>query len=155
PSVRTTGHREGRSMSDFPREPGAPTFERLRALAKQLVRDVRAGDTAALERLRRQLPRLSRLDPATAAATVRLADAQHALAREAGVESWAALKALVESQEPLIQQVARFMRALQHADRATMLRALEKFPEIARTSIHAACAACDEAAFEARLAHDP
>jgi ankyrin repeat protein len=39
---------------------------------------------------------------------VRLADVQHALAREAGVENWAALKHLIESQEPLIAQAARF-----------------------------------------------
>lgn len=86
---------------------------------------------------------------------MRLADVHHALAREAGLESWAALKTLIQSQEPLIAQVARFLRALPEGDLATMRRVLERFPQVANTSVHAACAACDAAAVELWLTRDP
>lgn len=142
-------------MSGSDREPTAPSFERVRHAAKQLTRACRSGDATALKRVQASLPRLASLDPSAAAAAVRLADVQHALAREAGVENWAALKALVQSQEPLIAQVARFLQALAHGDAATMRRVIGAHPEVARTSIHAACGACDLAAVEAWLAKDP
>src|SRR5262249_16016781 len=108
-----------------------------------------------LERVRAALPRLASMSESSAARSVRLADVQHALAREAGVENWAALKALVQSQEPLIAQVARFCRALLEYDLAAMRRVLGAFPVVVRTSIHAACAACDMEAVEAWIARDP
>ncbi len=142
-------------MSGPDREPSAPTFERIRELAKRLLRASRSGDATALARVQAQLPRLAALDTATAAASVRLADVQHALAREARQESWAALKHHLQAREPFLAQVARFLRALPEGDGATMRRVLEGFPEVARTSLHAACAACDVAAVEAWLARDP
>ncbi len=142
-------------MSTPDREPEAPSFERVREAAKALTRACRSGDAAALKRVQAQLPRLSSLDAPTAASRVRLADVQHALAREAGLENWAALKSLVQSQEPLIAQVARFLRALPEGDLATMRRVIEHFPQVAKSSVHAAAAACDTAAFEAWIAHDP
>lgn len=142
-------------MSGPDREPEAPSFERVRDAAKQLTRACRSGDAAALKRVQAQLPRLASLDAATAASRVRLADVQHALAREAGRENWTALKAFVQSQEPLIAQVARFLKALPEGDLATMRRVIEQFPQVARTSIHAAVAACDTTAFAAWIAREP
>jgi hypothetical protein len=52
-----------------------------RKQAKQLVRDVRAGEGSALERIRPQLRHI-----------VSLADAQLVIAREQGFESWAAFQ---------------------------------------------------------------
>ena len=141
-------------MSGPDRELQTPSFERLRQIAKRLTRDCRTGDTSALRRVRRWLPRLASLDLRTAAARVKLADVQHALAREAGVESWAALRALVESKEPLVTQVARFLGALPEGDLATMRRLLEQIPEVVGSSIHSACAACDSTAVETWLARD-
>ena len=138
-----------------PQAPQAGAFERLRRLAKQLTRGCRAGDAAALARIRKSLPRMAAMDDANVASCVRLADVQHALAREAGLENWAALKILVQSQEPLIEQVKRFMHAVQEGDGATLRRVLESHPEVARTSIHAACIACDADAVERWLAKDP
>jgi ankyrin repeat protein len=137
-----------------PQVPQAASFERLRRLAKQLTRACRAGDAASLARVRASLPRLAAMDDTTVASRVRLADVHHALAREAGVESWAALKALVQAQEPLIAQVARFVRAFHDLDASTMRRVLDSHPEVARTSIHAACIACDADAVERWLAKD-
>ncbi len=57
--------------------------------------------------------------------------------------------------EPFVQQAVRFMSALGENDGATMRHVLERFPEVARSSLHAACAACDLPAAEAWLARDP
>jgi ankyrin repeat protein len=137
------------------REPGAPSFERIRRLAGRLLRECRAGDPGALARVRAQLPGLAAPGPASAASQVRLADVQHALAREAGLESWAALKRHAQAQEPLVAQLERFLLALRHGDAATMRQALQGAPAIARASVHAACAACDAALVEAWLAREP
>ncbi|MEQ1832043.1 MAG: ankyrin repeat domain-containing protein [Candidatus Eisenbacteria bacterium] len=136
-------------------EPTAPAFERVRKAAKQLLRSARAHDAGALARLRAALPRLASLDDVAAAEQLKLADVQHALAREAGLEHWAALKRQVEAAEPLIAQVTRFLGALAGPEDETMRDVLERFPEVARGSLHAACAACDLPAAEAWLARDP
>lgn len=145
-------------MSDSEREPSAsdpaPTFEKARALAKRLLRECRAGDTAALTRVRAQLPKLAALPPGEAATAVRLADVQHALAREAGAANWAALRCAFEASEPLVAQVRRFVAAWHESDAATMRRVLETHPDVARTSVHLACGACDEALVNAWLARD-
>src|SRR5262245_57193914 len=141
-------------MSTSDQESSTASFERMRATAKQLPRERRAGAASALRRVQVQPPHLASLDSAAAATRVRLADVHHALAREAGVENWAALKRLIESQEPLIAQTARFLRALPEGDEKTMRRALEAAPDLARTSIHAACAACDADAVERWLAKE-
>lgn len=146
-------------MSDFVREPGAPeparSFEQSRALAKRLLKDCRAGDAAALERVRARLPQLAAMAPDAAAAAVKLADVQHALAMEAGVANWAELKRAYEAAEPLAAQLRRFVGAWHHEDAATMRRVLETHPEVARASIHTACGACDEALVRAFLDRDP
>ncbi|HTR97466.1 MAG TPA: ankyrin repeat domain-containing protein, partial [Candidatus Acidoferrales bacterium] len=142
-------------MSDSVREPSAPTFERARALARQLTRDCRARDASALKRVQAQLPRLAALDPPAAAASVRLADVQHALAREAGLESWAALKHLLQSREPLARQIERFLFALVAGRPEAMRSLLERFPGIAGANLHFACAACDPDAAERWLVRDP
>jgi hypothetical protein len=59
--------------------PPRPSLEQLRKQAKDLLRACRAGDAQALERLRRHAPTAS--EPT-------LAEAQFALAREYGFESW-------------------------------------------------------------------
>ena len=67
-------------MSDStPRLPDRPSLEQLRKQAKDLLRQLRGGDPAAAERLRKYKPNVS--DPV-------LADAQFVLAREHGFESW-------------------------------------------------------------------
>ena len=73
-------------MPDFSsRLPARPSLEQLYKQAKELLRDFRAGETAATERLR-----------SDNSEGVTLADAQFVLAREYGFESWARLKHYVE-----------------------------------------------------------
>jgi ankyrin repeat protein len=68
--------------------PAAPSLEQLRRRAKELLRDARAGDPAALARVAAHHP-----DPA---APLKLSRAQHVVAREHGFASWPRLKAYVE-----------------------------------------------------------
>jgi ankyrin repeat protein len=70
--------------------PTSPSLEHLRKQAKDLLRDFEGDDPAAVERLRVEtsLP---------GSARPKLADAQHAIAREYGFSSWPALKQHVES----------------------------------------------------------
>jgi hypothetical protein len=61
--------------------PARPSLEHLRHQAKDLLRAARAGDAAALARIGAR-------KPSAAAADLSLADAQFALAREYGFDSW-------------------------------------------------------------------
>jgi hypothetical protein len=73
--------------------PDAPSLEQLKKQAKDLLKAHRAADAAACCGVLRNLGRFDkRSDAQIVAATVSLADAQHAVAREYGLESWAALK---------------------------------------------------------------
>jgi uncharacterized protein len=77
-------------MSDqASRLPGRPSLEQLRKQAKELLRDYRAADSSALARLQNTKPGISAPDGPRPAA---LADAQFAIAREYGFESWPKLK---------------------------------------------------------------
>src|SRR5208283_1843600 len=62
--------------------PVRPNLEQLKHQAKDLLRAIQHGDPAAVEELRRHHPRP--VHPAT----VKLADAQLALARSYGLPSW-------------------------------------------------------------------
>jgi hypothetical protein len=85
-------------MSDSPsRLPARPSLEQLQKQAKELLRQYRAGDSAALERFR-----------AVRSGRVTLAGAQFVLAREYGFESWAKLKHYVETAEPPASQQLPF-----------------------------------------------
>src|SRR4051812_48121959 len=79
------------------RLPARPSLEQLRKRAKELLRLYRAGDTAAVERVRAIIPRLTDKRPSD---DVILADAQFVLAREYGFESWAKLVQHVETVNP-------------------------------------------------------
>ena len=75
--------------------PARPSLEQLRKRAKELLRELRAGDPGALARLRVHMSRPTR----QAGVAIALADAQFVLAREHGFESWAKLKRHVQSVE--------------------------------------------------------
>ena len=76
-------------MSDHTSLPARPSLEQLKKQAKELIRAYRAGDEAALPRMRAHKASISEprgTRPAT------LTDAQFVLAREHGFESWPRLK---------------------------------------------------------------
>jgi len=75
--------------------PARPSLEQLRKQAKELLREIRLGDPAAVGRVRSHGARPGQ----TQVDSVTLADVQFVLAREYGFESWALLKRHIESIE--------------------------------------------------------
>jgi ankyrin repeat protein len=107
-------------------------LERLRKEAKALLKRIRAGDTAAFERIRVQLPKQPDLDTPQ----IKLADIHHALARERGFENWTELN---RRDSPLEQ----FLAAVRSGAFHSAQEELNSFPDLAAISIHAACSIGD------------
>lgn len=129
--------------------------ETARERAKHLLALARAGDVTVIRELRQHLPRLARADDEEFAATVKLADVQHAVAVSRGMKSWAELRKFLESANPLQVQAERFLLAIREEKTARASELLASHPAIAQYSIHAAAAACDDVAVERFLATDP
>ena len=87
--------------------PIRPSFSQLKKRAKSLCKDTRAGLPEALARLRAHHP-----DYAAAFVDLSLREAQLAIARECGVESWSALKEKVEgeAQKDSREEIERIIR---------------------------------------------
>ncbi|HEY7292441.1 MAG TPA: ankyrin repeat domain-containing protein [Vicinamibacterales bacterium] len=136
--------------------PERPNLEQLKRQAKDLLRDARANQAAAVARFR-ILPAFA--DKSTSdLALLRLAlhDAQSVIAREYGLESWSSLKEHVE--ELSLEFDAALDQFLEAAtdgrpDRAERL--LARFPGIARAHFHTALLLGDAAIVEKRLADNP
>ncbi|HEU4870230.1 MAG TPA: hypothetical protein VFT08_05210 [Pyrinomonadaceae bacterium] len=92
-------------MSDSTsRLPERPSLDQLRKRAKELLQQLRNGDPAAVERLRKYKPNVS--DPI-------LADTQFVLAREHGFESWPRLVHHIQTaQHPELEQHRRIAEDL-------------------------------------------
>ena len=125
-------------MSDHTsRLPARPSLEQLRKQAKELLRAYRAGDPSALARLQRPKPNLSAPDGPHAAT---LADAQFALAREYGFDSWPKLKRHValtqrpaDFHEPTWgQDTWDFFMAVYEGDSDRVRQMLRSDPSLAR-----------------------
>jgi ankyrin repeat protein len=93
--------------------PGPANLEQQHKLAKDLLRQARSGDAAALTRLQ-----AVRLD-AGVARPPQLADAQLAIARENGFESWPTLVRALEQRD-----IKAFRDAVSHGDVAAVARLL-------------------------------
>src|SRR5262245_11350958 len=81
-------------MSERSKLQSIVNLEFLRKEAKSLLKSCRAQDKLALQRVRSYLETLKDVDDKDAAASMQLADIQHALARESGFPNWAELKRL-------------------------------------------------------------
>lgn len=149
--------------------PRRPNLEHLRRQAKDLLRQFRAGEVVALERLRQSLP-LARGKSAaeTAALPLRLHDAQSCIAREYGFAAWHQLKHHVELQRLRGGDIAAQRRQLALLIYAGDLsgdyfgarprlaaRLLAERPELIRGDAHFACAAGDVEAVRTAIAADP
>src|SRR5437899_12992953 len=73
--------------------PSQPNFEQLKNHAKDLLKSQKAGDSAAIHRIREHHPKWAGGSSSrTAAQKFLLSDAQLVIAREYGFRSWAKLK---------------------------------------------------------------
>ncbi|CAN7430092.1 hypothetical protein LJR090_003439 [Bosea sp. LjRoot90] len=157
-------------MSDPTRElTPRSNLETIRRQAKRWLKEIAAGEPEALARFRKLIP--------NHAGKAKLREVQHALARDYGLASWAALKQELAAREAAARGhaalVALFLEksALRYgvrpgtqswgeyeADRpargALAQRLLERHPEIAADSIHTAVAAHDLGVVSALLSKD-
>lgn len=136
--------------------PDRPNLDQLKHQAKDLLRDARARDAAALQRFR-ILPAFAQTAEADLAGRpLALHDAQSVIAREHGFDSWNVLRERVEELS-LEFGVAldRFIEAATdgRGDRAERLLALH--PSIARENFHTALLLGDADAVERRLSAHP
>ncbi len=158
--------------------PPEPSLEHLRNQAKDLRRQVVAGDAAAVDLVRELHPRLTEVTDA-GALTITLADAQLVIARLYEFESWPKLRRHIDvltrySRSPHRQptdgpttagggtQAAEFLRLVcltygggAVARRTQARELLASHPEIATVSIHTMAAVGDVAAAAVLLAEDP
>jgi len=135
--------------------PADPSIELLRKRAKQLLRSARRGDPEALARCRAALPRLAAVGDDALAASIRLADAQHAIAREQGAASWPKLRRQVEDLLPLAKRAELFLTAIRDRKLGTAKRLLARYPDVGRANLFAAAAAGEAEALATLLAAYP
>jgi ankyrin repeat protein len=103
--------------------PEKPNLEHLREQAKELLRSVHQGDAAALD-LFHSLVSFS------APASLKLADAQYAIARDYGFQSWPKLKEHVDSVARVLQPAEMLTAAIRAQDAEKAARLLESHPEL-------------------------
>lgn len=142
--------------------PDRPNLDHLRKQAKDLLRACRAGDAAALARLRAHLPAHA------ATAPPRLHDAQSCIAREVGCASWRALleeiawrRADADGHDARVAHWLGLVYAgdvsgdLFGARPALALRVLAARPDLTAGDPYLACAIGDETAVRAAIEADP
>jgi ankyrin repeat protein len=128
------------------------TLDTLKKDAKRWLKALREGEPVAAERLRAAW--------SDAPARPGLREVQHALAREHGFASWAALKeALADRALAALgpdELAAIVLRGVwDDGDRAAAARIARRHPELARHSVHAAVVFGDLDEVRRRLADDP
>jgi ankyrin repeat protein len=136
--------------------PERPNLEHLRKLAKSLLHAARAGDAGALERFR-LLPAFAGKSVAELRdAGLALHDAQSAIAREHGFQSWNALREHVEERSlSFAAAVDEFVRCAAGSAAARAQRLLALHPGIAHASLQAELVLGDLEAVRARLRSEP
>lgn len=130
-------------------------LQNLRQQAKQLLKQARTGDTILIDRLRELLPRWQATDNATVIATIKLADVQHAIARQNGKASWNELTQFLATISPLHIHAAHFLLALRNEKTNRAKEILDTHPAVATYSVHTAAAVANSAAVHTFLSASP
>jgi ankyrin repeat protein len=103
--------------------PAKPNLEHLKKQAKELLSQSQQGDAAAIERFRT-------LASFHAPESLKLADAQHLIAREYGFASWPKLREHVESLARVLAPAEMLTAAIRANDAEKTARVLESHPEL-------------------------
>jgi ankyrin repeat protein len=107
--------------------PSRPHLDVPKREARELLKQVRAGNPEALDRVRRRHPRFKKASAdQLARAEFRLSDAQCVIAREYGLSQWADLKTRITA-NTLAQTLDSAIRA---DDRETVIRVLRDNPQL-------------------------
>ena len=124
--------------------PERPDLDQLKKQAKDLLKEIRAGQAEALARV-----------PQNELAGFALADAQRVIAREYGFPSWAKLKESVELGGPVKQAAGILMRAALRGQADKVAAILGQYPRLSRASIQIAAVLGDPAGVRDWIRHDP
>src|ERR1043166_3197081 len=127
--------------------PARPNLDHLKNEAKALLKAHRAGDPAAIERLRVLIGGEVR--------SPKLTDVQRAIAREHGFFTWAQLRTRVESTASVAAATTEFLRAVQNQNRERVLQVLEAQPRIQSVSLHVAATLGESATVTQLVNKDP
>ncbi len=103
--------------------PAKANLEHLKEQAKDLLRKLQQGDAAAIERVRSHVS-------FSAPASLKLADAQHVIARDYGFSSWPKLKQHVDSLARVLEPAEMLSAAVCASDADKTARLLESHPEL-------------------------
>jgi hypothetical protein len=107
--------------------PSRPHLDIPKRQARELLKQFRAGNTEALDRVRRRHPRYKSADASSATRDeFRLSDAQLVIAREYGLAHWTELKERINSNN----LVGLLDTAIRADDRETVIRILEAHPQL-------------------------
>ena len=116
--------------------PPRPSLEQYRKQAKTLLKGQKNGDADALERMRQHHPRVAKLtDSELCSGKFFLADAQLAVAREHGFESWPKFAKHVEALSRENSSTSKFESAVDAVitgDTVTLERLLREHPQLIR-----------------------
>lgn len=136
--------------------PDRPDLDHLKTQAKSLLRAVRDGDAAAIDRFT-ILPAFSDKPPARWPVTdLALHDAQSVIAREHGFVSWNALREEVEARTLTFDAAQdEFVRCATGGAPGRAERILALHPRIATASLHAAIVLGEATTVSARLQAHP
>ena len=126
--------------------PARPHLDHLKNEAKALLKAFNQHEAAAIQRVR---------DTIGDKHTLKLTDAQRAVAREYGFPTWARLREHVRSAAGNSDAIDAFLAAVQDQDRDRAKRILDEHPEIARDSLHIASALGLAAEAKQLIARDP
>jgi len=136
--------------------PARPNLEQLKKQAKSLLDAAKARDPEALHRFAIVPALAGKPLEAIAATDLALHDAQSAIAREHGFDSWNALREEVESRTLSFEAaVDEFIRCATGGARGRAERLLALYPRIATATLQTALVLGDATAVEARLARHP
>ena len=116
--------------------PARPNLEQYKKQAKELLKQLRAAEPHAVERVQVHHPRLGKLPPsALAAEKIALADAQLVIAREHAFDSWTKFARHIEAVADERSAVAQFesaVDAIVAGDLPALRRALRNNPKLIR-----------------------
>jgi ankyrin repeat protein len=126
--------------------PARPNLDHLKNEAKALHKAFNQHASDAVRRI---------ADSIGSKETLKLADAQRAIAREYGFPTWALLRKHVRLAQPDRPAILAFLAACQEQDREGAKRVIAASPEIANESLHVAAALGLAAESKRLLAADP
>jgi hypothetical protein len=106
--------------------PPRPHLDVPKRLARELLQQCRAQQADALDRIRRQHPKLRKSDEPVIAADFKLNDAQLVIAREYGFSNWAQLKERINANTV----TGLLLKAIEADERDSVVRLLKAHPNL-------------------------